>query len=64
MAMMKWSSVRQSDSLGSWRRHSAPLPPANVPRAGGVIFEIGVVLAIHLALALVITVLLRDCASC
>jgi hypothetical protein len=64
MAMMKFGSVKQSESLGSWNRHSAAPPPANAPRAGDVIFEIGVILAMHLALALVVTLLLKDCASC
>jgi hypothetical protein len=64
MAMMKFSSVKQSESLGSWSRRSAAPPPANAPRAGDVIFEIGVILAIHLALALAVTLWLRDCTSC
>jgi hypothetical protein len=61
--MMKFSSLDQSESFDS-RGHDVAPPPADAPRAGDVIFEIGVILAAHLAFALVVTLRLRDCTSC
>ena len=63
-ATMKLSSVKQSGFLGSSSRHSPASPPVDAPRAADVIFEIGVILAVHLALAVVVTLLLRGCTSC
>jgi hypothetical protein len=62
--MMKFSSVEHSESLGACSRNSSPSPPADAPQADDIIFEIGVTLAVHLALALVVTLWLRDCTSC
>ena len=61
--MMKFSSAKHSASLGA-RSHPTPAPPADAPRVGDVLFEIAVILAVHLALALVVTLLLGDCTSC
>ena len=68
--MMKFRSVDQplasrsrpldEPSLGQ----SKPEPPVDAPQVGDVVFEIGVILAIHLAAALAVTLLLRDCISC
>ncbi|MBV8192422.1 MAG: hypothetical protein JO339_34695 [Alphaproteobacteria bacterium] len=41
-----------------------PEPPADAPRVDDVLFEIGVILAAHLGLALVVALLLQDCATC
>ena len=62
--MMKFGSIKHPGSLDTQSRPAVPQPPANAPRAGDVIFEIGVILAMHLALALVVTLLLKDCAGC
>jgi hypothetical protein len=39
-------------------------PPPDAPRFGEVMFEIGLILAVHLGIAVIITLLLGDCTSC
>jgi hypothetical protein len=70
--MLKFRSVRQLPALpprSHWLDDSAHgriggETPTDTPRAGDVVFEIGVILALHLGLALVVTLLLWDCTSC
>ena len=70
ITMMKFGSANQSLPARSdqWVEpspgHLEGEPPVDAPRCGDVLFEIGVILAVHLALAVAVTLLLRDCASC
>jgi hypothetical protein len=39
-------------------------PLADAPRSGDVVFEIGIILAVHLAVALAVGLVLSDCTTC
>jgi hypothetical protein len=59
--MRKFDSVQSSDRL-SLSPTREPVP--DTPRFGDVMFEIGLILAVHLGIAVAVTLLLRDCTSC
>ena len=61
MAMRKFDSVQPLDRFSL---SGAGEPPADAPRVGDVMFEIGLILAAHLGIAIVVTLLLRGCTSC
>jgi hypothetical protein len=67
---MKFRSVdqplasRSIRSAKSWFDAAEHEPPGDAPCAGDVMFEIGAILAAHLAVALAVTLLLRDCTGC
>jgi len=59
---MKWSAHTPSpaqDLAAPWSHPADSQVPSEVPRAGAVIFEIGLLLGIHLAVALAVTLILR-----
>jgi hypothetical protein len=70
--MRKFDSVQPFDRVSlSPRRHSSrPTlgaggePPPDAPRFGEVMFEIGLILAVHLGIGVMVTLLLRGCTSC
>jgi hypothetical protein len=70
MAMMKFRSMIQSLQSPNRRLVEEPNgamrhePPIDAPRIDDVLFEIGVILAAHLGVALVVALLLSDCAHC
>ncbi len=59
--MRKFDSVQPSDRFGL---SPTGEPLADAPRFGDVMFEIGLILAAHLGIAVAVTLLLRDCTSC
>jgi hypothetical protein len=59
---MKFGSTNQS--LPSRSQRLEREPPLDAPRVEDVLFEIGVILAVHLGIALAVFLLLRDCTSC
>jgi hypothetical protein len=59
---MKWTAHTPSpaqDLVAPWSPAADSQAPSEVPRAGAVLFEIGVLLGIHLAVALAVTLILR-----
>lgn len=59
---MKWTGHTPSpaqDLAAPWSHPADSQAPSEVPRAGAVIFEIGLLLGIHLAVALAVTLILR-----
>ena len=59
---MKWTAHVPSparDLAAPWSPPADSEAPSEVPRAGAVIFEIGLLLGIHLAVALAVTLILQ-----
>ena len=59
---MKWTGHAPSparDFAAPWSYPDDSQAPSEVPRAGAMIFEIGLLLGIHLAVALAVTLILR-----
>ena len=56
---LRYSSLSQAHAKRSTARHHEPPVAGNVPAPGEVLAEIGLVLAIHLAVALAVILTLR-----
>ena len=56
---VRYSSLSQADAKRSTARHHEPPVAGDVPAPGEVLAEIGLVLAIHLAVALAVILTLR-----